>query len=99
MTNADTCEPTRHRLVEALNLDLVGPWAGHALSDEKLPGWIRLWTWYLTGFFVPADAPLEQRSDPDEDDDLDAAPDHGGLPEESIRRRISATEIRSAPTG
>ena len=90
MTKADTSEPTRHRLIEALNLDLVGPWAGHALSDEKLPGWIRPSTWYLTGFLVPADAPLEQRSDPDEDDDLDAVPDHGGLPEESAEERKAA---------
>ncbi len=29
----------RERLVEALKLDLVGPWAGHALSEERLPGW------------------------------------------------------------
>jgi hypothetical protein len=28
----------RERLVEALKLDLVGPWAGHTLADERLPG-------------------------------------------------------------
>ena len=27
----------RERLVEALKLDLVGPWAGHALAEERLP--------------------------------------------------------------
>ena len=91
MTTApQTSESVRHRLVEALNLDLVGPWAGHALSDEKLPGWIRPSTWYLTGFLVPSDAPLEQRSDADEDDDLDAVPDRGGLPEESAEERKAA---------
>ena len=80
----------RRHLTEALNLDLVGPWAGHALSDEKLPGWIRPSTWYLTGFLVPKDAPLEQRSDLDADDDLDAVPDHAGLPEESAAERKTA---------
>ena len=39
----------RDRLVEALKLDLVGPWAGHALADERLPGWVRPSNWYLTG--------------------------------------------------
>ena len=28
----------RARLVEALRLDLVGPWAGHAFAEERLPG-------------------------------------------------------------
>ena len=37
-TIPQSSESARDRLVEALNLDLVGPWAGHALSDEKLPG-------------------------------------------------------------
>ena len=31
----------RTRLVEALKLALVGPWAGHALAEERLPGWER----------------------------------------------------------
>ena len=28
----------RERLVEALKLDLVGPWAGHALAEERPKG-------------------------------------------------------------
>ena len=28
----------RERLVEALKLDLVGPWADHKFFDERLPG-------------------------------------------------------------
>ena len=40
----------RQRLVDALNLDLVGPWAGRDFAEERLPGWIRPSTWYLTGF-------------------------------------------------
>ena len=36
----------RDRLVEALELDLVGPGAGHRLATEMLPGWIRPSNWY-----------------------------------------------------
>ncbi len=90
MTKPDTSKSVRDHLVDALNLDFVGPWAGHALSDEKLPGWIRPSTWYLTGFLVPTNAPLEQRSDLDEEDDLDAVPEQGGLPEESAEERKTA---------
>jgi hypothetical protein len=28
----------RAKLVDALRLDLVGPWEGHSLAEEKLPG-------------------------------------------------------------
>ena len=34
---ADSLE-VRSRLVEALKLDLVGPWARHELDAEQLPG-------------------------------------------------------------
>ena len=37
MTSLDV----RDRLVEALKLDLIGPWPGHALGEERLPGHIR----------------------------------------------------------
>ena len=64
--------------------------AGHELSTEKLPGWVRPSNWYLTGFLVPIDAPLEQRTDADEDEDVEAVPDHPGLPEESAEERGAA---------
>jgi len=48
-----TSRDVRERLVEALQIDLVGPGAGHALSDERLPGSVRPSTWYLTGFLIP----------------------------------------------
>ena len=54
----------RDRLVDALRLDLYGPWAGHPLSTERLPGWVRPSNWYLTGFLVPLDADESQRSEP-----------------------------------
>ena len=61
---ADSLE-VRVRLVEALKLDLVGPWAGHLLAGERLPGWVRPSNWYLTGFLIPSGTPPEKTADPD----------------------------------
>ena len=80
----------REYLVEALKLDLVGPGAGHDLADELLPGWRRPSNWYLTGFLIPSDTPLDDRSDLDEDDSLDEVPDTAGLVEESAEERRAA---------
>jgi hypothetical protein len=74
---ADSLE-VRERLIEALELDLVGPWEGHEFSDELLPGWVRPSNWYLTGFLIPTDAPREQSADDDADDELDAVPETEG---------------------
>ena len=43
----------RSRLVEAVKLDLVGPWAGHELGAEQLPGRERPSNWYVAGFLDP----------------------------------------------
>jgi Helicase conserved C-terminal domain len=80
----------RARLVEALKLDLVGPWAGHALAEERLPGWVRPSNWYLTGFLIPAGTPPAKSSDADEDDDLGVIPMSAGLAEESNEERKAA---------
>ena len=80
----------RERLVEALNLDLIGPGAGHNLASERLPGWVRPSNWYLTGFLIPTGAPPEQSGDTDEDDDLDEMPEAAGLAEESTEERKAA---------
>ena len=81
----------RQRLVEALKLDLVGPWAGHALADEQLQGWVRPSNWYLTGFLIPSGTPPDKSSDPDEDDDFGGeVPNPGGLAEESNEERKAA---------
>jgi len=80
----------RARLVEALRLDLVGPWAGHALEAERLPRRERPSNHYLTGFLIPSGTPAERRSDTDEDDDLDAVPKPGGLAEETSDERKAA---------
>ncbi len=80
----------RDRLVEALRLDLVGPWAGKALADERLPGWVRPSNWYLTGFLIPSGTPPEKSADADEDDDLGEIPDSAGLAEENNEERKAA---------
>ncbi len=89
-------EPTsslevRDRLVEALKLDLVGPWAGHPLAAERLQGWVRPSNWYLTGFLIPSGTPPEQRGDGDENDDMESEiPGSAGLAEESNEERKAA---------
>jgi Helicase conserved C-terminal domain len=80
----------RDRLTEALELDLVGPWPGHELEHEKLPGWVRPSNWYLTGFLIPRDAPDDESADDDADEDIDAAPESEGLPEENSEEHSSA---------
>ncbi len=80
----------RTRLVDALKLDLIGPWAGHPLADERLPGWTRPSTWYLSGFLIPSGTPPEHSADPDEDDDLGEVPESSGLSEESAEDQRAA---------
>ncbi len=69
------------RILDALRLDLVGPRPGEpghdAYTEEILP--VSPSKWYLTGFLVPFEAPLEQRSDDDGDD---GAPDQATRPVE-----------------
>ena len=93
-SSADSAPTTslgvRQRLVHALNLDLIGPRAGHDLASERLPGWVRPSNWYLTGFLIPAGAPSMQSADADEDDDLDEMPHSAGLAEESTEERKAA---------
>jgi hypothetical protein len=86
-----TSEEVRARIVEALKLDLVGPWAGHALAEERLQGWVRPSNWYLTGFLIPSGTAPEMRADSDEDDDMGGEiPESAGLTEESNEERKAA---------
>ena len=81
----------RERLVEALKLDLVGPWNEHVLAEERLPGWVRPSTWYLAGFLIPSGTPPERSADSDEDDDMGGeVPGAAGLAEESNEERKAA---------
>ena len=78
------------RLVEALKLDLVGPWAGQELAAEQLPGRERPSNWYVAGFLIPTGTPPDRSGDADEDDDLDTVPESAGLAEESNDERKAA---------
>ena len=70
-----TSAQVRSRLVDALKLDLVGPALDLGDVAEVLPQSPS--RWYLTGFLAPLDAPAEQRSDADADDDLDSGGEPG----------------------
>ena len=90
-TDAPVDSPAvRERLVEALNLDLIGPGANHDLAAERLPGWVRPSNWYLTGFLIPSGTPPEFSADVDEDEDMDTVPESEGLAEESSDERKTA---------
>ena len=80
----------RSRLVEAVKLDLVGPWAGHELGAEQLPGRERPSNWYVAGFLIPTGTPPDRSGDVDENDDLDTVPESASLAEESNAARKAA---------
>src|SRR5258706_14793352 len=80
----------RERLVDALKLDLVGPWAEHEFAEEQLSNRLRPSAWYLTGFLIPSGMPPEKSSDADEDDDISEIPEKAGLAEESTEDRKAA---------
>lgn len=67
MTSADV----RAKLVHALRLDLIGPEPDEPQATETLR--LAPSRWYLTGFLVPWNAPASQKSDDDEQGDLELA--------------------------
>jgi hypothetical protein len=70
-----TSAQVRGKLVEALQLDLVGPGPGLGNPSEVLPQSPS--RWYLTGFLAPLDAAPEQRATVDADDELSSAGESG----------------------
>ncbi|MCB9882370.1 MAG: helicase [Planctomycetes bacterium] len=86
MTSLDV----RQSLVEALQLDLVGPWHGHDLANEQLEGWRRPSNWYLTGFLIPSGTPPERSADDDADEGLDEILETGSSEDESNEERKAA---------
>ncbi len=65
-----TSAEVRSRLIEALQLDLIGPTPDDIDHAEEILDQAPS-KWYLTGFLVPHGAPIEQRGDDTADDDLD----------------------------
>ena len=80
MTSADV----RDRLIAALRTDLVGP----ALPDEILNETPT--RWYLTGFLAPLNAGVDQRSDPDADDEPDLIDTAAGAEDNASPERPAA---------
>src|SRR5258708_2841222 len=87
----------RGKLVEALELDLVGPTGELGDLAEVLsqsPS-----RWYLTGFLVPIGAAREQRSDESSQEEVDQAGESGGTDDDvppekpSARRRFLPSSI------
>src|SRR5512144_3188771 len=87
-TTALTPVEARERIVEALELDLVGPWPGHELAEEMLPRRYRPSNWYLTGFLIPVETEAKDAADDDVDDDFEA--DTGGTGDETTEERVAA---------
>jgi helicase-like protein len=81
MNGPVTSEYIRGRLVESLELDLVGPDNTHAFAHELLPD--SPTRWYLTGFLIPVDAPEEQRYDESSNDEADAGGEDGGATDDA----------------
>ena len=78
----------RSELVDALQLDLVGPTGplgDHRECLNQTPS-----RWYLTGFLVPTDADEEQRCDPTSNDELDQAAEPAGLDDDSTPEKPAA---------
>jgi hypothetical protein len=85
----------RGKLVEAIKLDLVGPEMNLGDLAEILPQSPS--RWYLTGFLVPLDAPPEERSDADADDDVDSSGETG-LDDDVVPEAAAASKQRFLPS-
>jgi hypothetical protein len=90
-----TPNEVRAQLIDALQLDLIGPRSGHApharYAEEVLP--IAPSKWYLTGFLVPYEAPASQREDDDSAETLDELgrkieADDDSAPEAASARKV-----------
>ena len=85
MTSAEV----RSKLVESLELDLVGPRPGLGDANEILPQSPS--RWYLTGFLVPIDAVPSQKLDEEATEELDSA-ESGGVDDDEPPERGSARD-------
>ncbi|MBR8834207.1 MAG: DISARM system helicase DrmA [Stigonema ocellatum SAG 48.90 = DSM 106950] len=90
MTNI-TSASVRSHLIDALQLDLVGPTPDDTIHAEEILDQAPS-KWYLTGFLVPYGAPVEQRADDAGDEDMDvvgraSTGDDENVPEKSFARK------------
>ena len=67
----ETSAAVRTSLIEALRLDLIGPSPDDAIhASEIIPQAPS--RWYLSGFLVPYEAKLSDRTDPDSNDSFES---------------------------
>jgi len=78
----------RQELVDALQLDLIGPTGPLGNHKELLTQTPS--RWYVTGFLVPTDADEDQRCDPTSNDELDQAAEPAGLDDDSTPEKTAA---------
>lgn len=88
ITPSATSAEVRRKLVDTLRLDLIGPNNDDPFAEEVLPE--SPTKWYLTGYLMPTDAPLEQRFDETSVEEIDAAVDAQGLDDATAPDRPAA---------
>lgn len=76
-----TSTEAREKIVEAIELDLIGPTNDHVFAKELLPEAPS--RWYLAGFLTPVDASEEERFDPQSQEQQDAAGEEPDSPDDS----------------
>jgi len=91
-----TSVEVRRRLVDALQLDLVGPSADLGNPKEILPQAPS--RWYLTGFLVPIGAEKDQRVDEASTEDLDQPGEMGGGLDDNTPPERPAARQRYLPS-
>jgi hypothetical protein len=87
----------RGKLVDALILDLLGPWPGHEFANELLPE--NPTRWYLTGYLVPEDAPVQHRSDAEAKEEVDAGGEGGGADDGGTPDKSAAPSLLPSSMG
>jgi hypothetical protein len=84
----------RSLLIEALQLDLVGPTPDDIDHAEEIIDQAPS-KWYLTGFLAPYGASVEQRTDDTGDDELDELGRVGGGEDENTPEKTFAKKAFS----
>lgn len=78
----------RRNLIDALQIDLIGPTGPLGNHNEILPQTPS--RWYLTGFLVPTEANESQRCDPTSNDELDQAAEPAGIDDDDSPEKPAA---------
>lgn len=83
-----TAVEVRQDLIQALQLDLVGPVPGLGNPEELLE--THPSRWYLAGFLAPLKADLRQRSDEEAPEDMDEAVERPGYDDDGSTDKTAA---------